>query len=87
MVGASRADTRLAIPHAKGDTREMSGLSEEQLNEIRGEVADEPETLEDLIEIVMDLKKRVETLEEESHTATAGLVLLTDRLRKAGVIT
>lgn len=64
----------------------MSGMSEEEINEIEARVAAQPDTLEELAEVVMSLEKRIEMLEEDSHAATTGLALLTDKLKKAGVI-
>lgn len=50
----------------------MSGMSKEQIDQIKAEVADQPDNFDDLVEVVMELKKQLESL--------------TERLTESGVI-
>lgn len=63
----------------------MSELSKEQLDAIEAEVAARPEDMEELIDMVMELRADLERATEEAYAANTGLALLKKKLQQAGI--
>lgn len=63
----------------------MSGMDKDQVDAIRAELADRPENLEELTDLLLELRSELEQAKEDAHSAATGLALLEARLRKAGI--
>ncbi|WP_411838598.1 hypothetical protein [Paracoccus sp. ME4] len=63
----------------------MSGLSKEQLDAIEAEVAGRPEDMEELIDMVMELRGDLDRTTEEVYAANTELALLKKKLQQAGI--